>query len=425
MRKKTMFTVCITVLSLCLFTGCGGTSSGDKKEAETGKTGKTVEDNGKVELSVWSEESHFELLNQMFESFKKEYSGQADFEITCVEHSDAQTKSEALGDIQNAPDIFPMADDQLSAMVAGGALYPVPDADRIRSANVKESVDAASINGTLYAYPYSADNGYFLYYNKDYFSESDVQNLDTILKICRKNKKKFTMPWDSGWYNYTFWGNTGLEFGINEDGVTNHCNWNTTEGEIKGIDVAGAMNEIAGNSGFLALPNDQLIDKIKDGTVIAAVSGIWHAVDIQGVWSDYGAAKLPTYTVAGKQVQLSSFTGYKMYGVNYYSKHREWACKLADWISNEENQTLRFQVKNQGPSNTKAADSEEVKKVPAIQAVLAQSEFGTLQRVGNNFWGPTAEFGVAMAEGKGKLSNQELQKLLDKMVKGVTASVAD
>lgn len=189
MGKRSVFTVCMTALVLCLFTGCGGSSTKDKKGADTGKNSETEKDNGKVELSVWSEESHFELLGQMFESFKKKYSGQADFEITCVDHSDAQTKSDALGDIWNAPDIFPMADDQVSAMVAGGVLYQVPGADQIRSANVKESVDAASVNGTLYAYPFSADNGYFLYYNKDYFSESDVQELDTILKICQKKRK--------------------------------------------------------------------------------------------------------------------------------------------------------------------------------------------------------------------------------------------
>ena len=122
---------------------------------------------------------------------------------------------------------------------------------------------------------------------------------------------------------------------------------------------------------------------------------------------------------------MSSFTGYKMYGVNYYSAHRDWACKLAEWFSNEKNQTLRFEVRSQGPSNNNSAASEEVKKVPAIQAVLAQSEFGALQRVGNSYWAPTSEYGEAVAAGKGKLSDEELQKLLDKMVKGVTASVAE
>ena len=45
-----------------------------------------------------------------------------------------------------------------------------------------------------------------------------------------------------------------------------------------------------------------------------------------------GAVKLPTYTCAGQQIQMASFTGYKMMGVNAYSKHKDWALKLADWF---------------------------------------------------------------------------------------------
>ena len=44
---------------------------------------------------------------------------------------------------------------------------------------------------------------------------------------------------------------------------------------------------------------------------------------------------------------MSSFTGYKMMGVNAYSKYPEWAAKLADWLTNEENQTIRFEERNQ------------------------------------------------------------------------------
>lgn len=73
---------------------------------------------------------------------------------------------------------------------------------------------------------------------------------------------------------------------------------------------------------------------------------------------------------AGQQVQMSSFTGYKMMGVNAYSKYPEWAAKFADWLTNEENQTIRFEERNQGPSNTNAAASDAVKQVPAIQTNL-------------------------------------------------------
>ena len=42
-----------------------------------------------------------------------------------------------------------------------------------------------------------------------------------------KAGKKFSMELNSGWYMYAFFGGTGMQFGLNEDGVTNFCNWNT------------------------------------------------------------------------------------------------------------------------------------------------------------------------------------------------------
>ncbi len=62
--------------------------------------------------------------------------------------------------------MFTFADDQVAALAAAGGLDPIENAGAIRSANLSAAVEAASVGGTLYAYPLTADNGYFLYYNK-------------------------------------------------------------------------------------------------------------------------------------------------------------------------------------------------------------------------------------------------------------------
>ena len=359
----------------------------------------------------------------MIDSFKQKYAGQAEFEINLVQGSDSETKNVLLGDIHNGADVFPFADDQLSAMVAAGALYPVPNADEVKNANIEEAVSAASINGTLYAYPMTADNGYFLYYDKNVLSDEDVQTMDGMLAALEAAGKTFSMQLNSGWYLYSFFGNTGLEFGVNDDGVTNYCNWNTTEGDIKGTDIAQAILNITSSPAFINEEDGDFVAGIQNGSVAAGISGVWNAVAVKEAWgSDYGAVKLPTYTVAGQQVQMASFTGYKMMGVNEYSKHPEWAAKLADWFTNEENQTLRFEQRDQGPSNSNAAASDAVKQVPAIQAVIAQSQYGKLQRVGNSYWDACTAFGDTMAAGNP--SGQDLQEIMDTLVDGITASTA-
>ncbi len=229
------------------------------------------------------------------------------------------------------------------------------------------------------------------------------------------------MEFNSGWYLYSFFGNTGLEFGINEDGVTNHCNWNSTEGSIKGVDVAQALLSIATHPGFVAQPDAGFVEMAQSGECIAGVSGVWNAVAIQEAWgNDYSACKLPTYTCNGQQIQMSSFKGYKMFGVNAYSEHLAWAHKLADWITNEENQILRFEERSQGPSNIVAASSDAVGKVPAIAAVIDQSQYGVLQRVGNSYWDACTSFADTLAAGNP--DNMPLQDLMDRLVKGIAAS---
>lgn len=435
MKKRGVALAAAVTLCSMLTTGCAGAAEAETAaetettaeaavSAEDVQSTETSGDGGVVSLTIWAEETNHEMLGKMAESFKQEYAGQAEFDIQIAVSTDAQTKSSVLSDIHNAADVFFFADDQLSSLAAGGALAKVPNADEIKAANTEGSVAAASIGDVLYAYPMTADNGYFLYYDKTYFTDEDVQSLDRILEVAAENEKKFSMEWDSGWYLYSFFGNTGLEFGINDDGVTNYCNWNTTEGDVTGVDIVTAMLDIAASPGFLNQPDSEFIASVQEGTVIAGVSGVWNAMEIQAAWgSDYGAVKLPTFTCAEKQIQMSSFVGYKMAGANAYSAHVDWALKLADWVTNEQNQVLRFEERNQGPSNIKAAASDAVNKVPAIQAVIAQSEYGVLQRVGNHYWDPFVTFGENLAAGNP--SGTEPQEIIDTLVAGITASTVN
>ena len=283
-----------------------------------------------------------------------------------------------------------------------------------------ESVSAASVNDTLYAYPLTADNGYFLYYNKKYFSEEDIKSWDRMLDIAAMQNKKVSMEWSSGWYVYSLFGNTGLTVGLNNDGITNFCTWNSKDGQIKGIDVAEAMVNMAKHSGFVSADDAGFVEGVENGTIVAGVSGVWNAVAVEKAWgSGFGAAKLPAYTCAGQQIQMASFSGYKLIGVNAYSEQRQWAAKLAEWITNEQNQELRFSMRGQGLSNIKAAASEQVQSSPAIAALLEQSEFSCLQRIGGNYWEAVTAFTAEILEGNP--SRVSLQEMLDTMVEGITA----
>ena len=180
------------------------------------------------------------------------------------------------------------------------------------------------------------------------------------------------------------------------------------------------MLDIAASPSFFNCTDEEFLTGVRDGSVIAGVSGVWNAVAIQEAWGEHtGAVKLPTFTCGGQQIQMASFSGCKLIGVNAYSRYPEWAARLAEWITSEENQRLRFERRGQGPANSAAAASAEVQQSAAIAALLDQSEFSQVQRVGGNIWDPVAVFAASMAQGNP--SGIPLQTQLDRMVEGVTA----
>lgn len=409
MRKR-IWGLLYGILCAAAFTGCSVTE----------ETKLENEELQPVELVVWGAEEDEELMNQIIRSFQIHYQGQADFQISFEVQGESQCKDALIGGLEDGADVFTFADDQLNTLAAAGALTPIENADEIRNRNLSSTVEAAAVNDQLYAYPLTADNGYFLYYNKQYITEEQAKTLDGILEAAAANGKLFTMDWTSAWYVYSFFGNTGLQVGLNDDGITNYCTWNQKDGDIRGVDVAQAMLRIAEQPGFASYTDEEFLNGVKNGTVIAGVSGVWNSVAIKEAWgANVGAVKLPTYTCDGRQVQMASFSGCKLIGVNAYSKYPEWASRLAEWITNEENQQLRFEMRGQGPSNIAVANSAEVSQSPAIVALLEQSEFSQLQRVGGKFWDPVSKFAGNMAAGNP--SGQSLQAQLDEMAEGVSA----
>lgn len=177
--KKRVCRLLIGILCTVSLTGC------DKAQ----KTDSSDAGNQKVELVVWGAEEDKELMTQIIQSFQTNYQGQADFQISFEVQGESQCKDVLLGGLEEGADVFTFADDQVNALAAAGALDPIENADEIRSKNLSSAVEAATVNNQLYAYPLTADNGYFLYYNKQYISEEQVKTLDGILDAAAASGK--------------------------------------------------------------------------------------------------------------------------------------------------------------------------------------------------------------------------------------------
>ena len=370
-----------------------------------------------VTLTMWGAEEDQDLLREISDKFIEKYGNYGGkITINLGVQSESTAKDTVLTDPTAAADVYAFADDQLNELVKAGALQEVQlNADDVKNRNTPASVDAATMDGKLYAYPLTADNGFFMFYDKSFFTEDDVKSLDTMMEKAAAAGKKVSMDVANGWYLYSFYAGAGLNLGLADDGVNTVCNWN----EAPGADVTQAVIDICKNPGFIALKDEEFTGKLKDGTLVAGVNGTWRANDAAEVWGDnYAACKLPTYTLNGEQVQMASFSGFKLIGVNPHSANVGAAMLLADFVTNEENEGLRFKERTQGPSNINALAAASS---PALTAVVDQSEYATLQRVGGNYWASAETLGSICVNGNP--DGKDPQALIDDAVAGITAPV--
>ncbi len=375
-----------------------------------------------VSLRVWvGDNADMEWINGVIENFKAAYPDN-NYTIEVGVQPESDCSKVVLNDVEAAADVYTFADDQFNSLYNAGALMQVVEGtDEIIAANGTGSLAAATgEDGNLYAYPATADNGYFMFYNKAYFTEEDVKSFNTMLEVAAAANAKVSFNMSNGWYIYSFFKGAGLEMYVTEDGVTNYCNWNATDTPITGAQVVEALLEIAKSPAYTDANSDNFVAGIKDGSIIAGVDGAWNAKAAEEAWGEnYAAVKLPTYKVADQDVQMASFAGFKLVGVNAYSENVGDAMDFAAFMTNEESQISRFEIRGQGPSNLNAAASEAVQAAPAIAALAAQSAYADVQRVGGKYWDPAAALGKIIVNGNP--DGIDLQTLVDNAVAGITA----
>ncbi len=369
-----------------------------------------------VTLKVWGSGEDQAMLGEMIEAFKKANADDGKiYDITLGVVGEDEAKKRVLEDPAAAGDLFAFSDDQLNDLHKAGALYEITrHKDVITTENSEGSVKAASVGDALYAYPITADNGYFLYYDSRVLTADDVKTLDGLLAAAARADKRVYMDVSNGWYNVAFFLGAGCHLGLDSNGQQT-CDFNNE----KGVQAGEAIKAFCAHPSFVT-GNDAVLTGGIGTTICAGVSGTWNAEAIkEKLGSGYAAVKLPTFTLGNEQVQMASFAGYKLMGVNSATKHPVEAMKLAEFLTNEENQIKRFETRAMGPSNLKAAASNAVKSNVALAALAQQNVHGVTQRdVLSSTWDPLEAFGTAM---ESKNYSRTVKELLNVMVQQITA----
>lgn len=331
------------------------------------------------------------------------------FQVDGIGEGDAA--SQVLTDVASAPDIFCFAQDQLARLVQAQALISLSDSigASIKADNSASSVSAASVAGTLYAFPLTADNGYYLYYDKSVFTEADVEDLATMVAVAEQKGGKIRYALENAWYTASFFFATGCS-----------SSW-TMNSEGKWTGVSDDFNS---NNGLVAMKGMQILAKSpaydSDNNVftdaVAIVTGTWAAKDAAAHFGDnLAATDLPSFTVDGKSYHLNSYLGCKLMGIKPQSGENA-ANKtivlqlLAQYLTNKDNQLARFNAFGWGPSNIEAQADPAVKADVSLTALNLQNAYGQAQGNIHGSWWDIAK--LLGADAKKCTTDDELRTAL-------------
>lgn len=333
------------------------------------------------EIKVWVADAAVEFTRAQIDAFKAANAEYANMTVTVEPMGEGDAAAAMITDVESGADIYGFAQDQLSRLVAAGALEEVaPDNKPLVTAeNDAGSVAAATLGDVMYAYPLTSDNGYFLYYDKSVVT--DPNTLETIIADCEKAGKGFYMEINSGWYQTAFFFGAGctLTYDVNNEGslVACHCDYASENG----VKALKAMISVAKSPAF------SNASSASNATNIGAiVDGAWDAKAVQEKLGDnYAAAKLPT--VAG--YQMGGFGGFKLLGVKPQTDDAKLAAcdALAYYLASGDVQAARYDALQWGPSNLEAQKLDAIQTNAALSALAAQLSHCVGQgQYPNDYW---------------------------------------
>ncbi len=371
--------VLATAFASLAMTACGG-NSGGKTNAKT--------------INYWCPETDTQFLAGLVNEFKAANPDLGyDFKLLS-NVGEGDIKKELTKDIKAAADLFMIADDNIRGSVAARALAEVPAADAAayKISDGEAAVDAMSINGKVYGYPYRADNGYVLYYDKQIVSDDQAKSVEGIIAACEDAGAVFDWNITNGWYAPAPLFANGVQLFYEEDGDFN----------------ADALTSQAAQDAMLALNTAwtghvgvSVLDALNNSNFGIPGTG---RVGACICWNDYGTFKnavgaenvgvapLPTLQINGTAKSLYSFLGYKGVAIKsgLSAEKLEVAQSFAKFITSETAQKKRLQTLGHGASNLNIIAQTELWTSPHLLALHQMTAAGhVVSQCGatnDNFW---------------------------------------
>ena len=342
---------------------------------------------GEYEIKVWVADAIVDLTEAQIKRFNETNEDGITFKATIEKMGEGDAASNMVQDVEAGADIYCFAQDQLSRLLTAKALAKLgTKAAEFVTANYDaDSVASVTVDGTMYAYPLTADNGYFMYYDKSVIPDEDIDSLEKLIEDCEKAGKYFSFDLKNIWYSAGFFFGTGCVSSWVMDG----------DGNAKGV-----VDDFNSDKGLIALKgmkklldsdcwnNSSEVSAFESNSAIV-VSGTWGSkVAAQILGDNLGVADLPSYDIDGTSYHVGSYFGFKLMGIKPQEDAVKNAAlnKLAQYLTGKECSLERHASNGWGPANLEAQADEAVKNDPILAAVYAQKAYGAVQSAISGAW---------------------------------------
>ena len=381
-KLKLLLFVPAFLLSSCNFTYSYVVAGLDASSGGGDVIDDGIEDSGTYDIKIWVDDAIVDLTRTQVQQFVNDNGTKYKINLTIEPQSEGNAASSMLQDVTEGADIFAFAQDQLARLKVAGAVAKLNSTylNLVSERNSEDSVKAATIGSSVYAFPLTNDNGYFLYYDKSVISDEDAKSVTTIMAKCKAKNKTFNFPArGDGFYSASYFLGAGCKTSWDIDEETGaftayHDNFH----EANGLKAAKGLREVADKS---VVSTDAIASRLGERSA-ALVSGIWnYEVAKNRLGDNLGCAELPSYTVDGETIHLGSYDGFKLLGVKpqVNAKKASVCRKLALYLTSETCQTERFNTVSWGPTNVKSSQEEAVVNHPGLAALAKQHEHATIQ----------------------------------------------
>lgn len=450
MKAKKILSLLLGVAALGSLAACNN-NTGDSGSGSGSGTGGGGQESkplaGTYSATIWVSETEVKegdvvtdsvkkLTEEQIARFNKDNTDGITINATVEKQGEGAAATNMLSDVATGADIFCFAQDQFARLVTGGALNKlgVEASKSVAAASDTGVVNSAKVGDMLYAYPLTADNGYFMYYDKSVVQESHLKSLEDIIKDCEDNDKFFAMELEgSAWYTASFFfaqDSTGKKLCTSEwviDDEGKFSGVNDTFKSDNGLIAVQGMRKLVTSKVYLnsskaytfGAPSAENEGDDASRTLNSAVvvSGTWDVkIAQQKLGNNFGVAELPSFTVDGKSYHMGSYSGCKLMGVKPQQDAKKGAAlqKLALYLTGEQCSKERFTRFGWGPAN-KAAQSATTSD-PSLAALSAQNVYAIPQPQIHGSWWDIAKVIATGVKNTKNLTGDELTTALNNVL---------